>query len=106
MSIHFISYSALHVLWTVGSETCTVPNNIVSNRKPRPSQWIVMKWAGHVARVGERRGFCCGSLKKRDHLEDAGLDGRIILIWICKKWVVRAWTGSSWLKIGTGGRQL
>jgi len=29
--------------------------------------------------------------------------GRIILIWIFRKWDVGIWTGSSWLRIGTGG---
>jgi hypothetical protein len=32
-----------------------------------------------------------------------GVDGRIILIWIFRKWVVRAWTASIRLRIGTGG---
>jgi len=32
--------------------------------------------------------------------------GRIILIWIFRKWDVRVWTGSSWLRIGTGGGNL
>jgi hypothetical protein len=32
-----------------------------------------------------------------------GRDGRIILRWIFRKWDVGAWTGSSWLRIGTGG---
>jgi hypothetical protein len=27
-------------------------------------------------------GFWCGSLREEDHLEDPGLDGRIILKWI------------------------
>jgi hypothetical protein len=36
-------------------------------------------------------------------LEDPGLDGRIILIWIFRNWDVGAWTGLSWLRIGTGG---
>jgi hypothetical protein len=34
-------------------------------------------------------------------LEDPGIGGRIILIWILKKWV-GAWTGLIWLKIGIG----
>jgi len=41
--------------------------------------------------------------KRKNHLVNTGLDGRIILRWISRKWDVRAWTGSSWLRIGTGG---
>ena len=43
-----------------------------------------------------------GGLRERDHLEDAGLDGRIILKWIFRKWEEGAWTGLIWLSIGTG----
>jgi hypothetical protein len=44
-----------------------------------------MRWSGHVARMG--RGevhirFWCGDLREGDDLEDAGVDGRIILKWI------------------------
>ena len=56
--------------------------------------------------MGEGRGlyiFWWGSLRENDHLRDPGVDERIILRWIFKKWEVGAWTGSSWLRIGTGG---
>jgi hypothetical protein len=31
-------------------------------------------------------GFRWGNLKKRDHLENPGLDWRIVLKWIFRKW--------------------
>ena len=64
---------------------------------------------GHVARMGERRGytgFCWGTLKERDHLGDPGIDEKMILRGILGKWHVVVWTGSSWLRIGTGGGRL
>jgi len=45
-------------------------------------------------------------LRERDHLEDPGVDGRIISRWIFRKWGVREWTGSIWLRMGTGGGRL
>jgi len=60
-----------------------------------------------TSRRGEvYRGFLWGNLRERDHLEDPGVDGRIILRWIFRKWDVGAWTGLSWLGIGTGGGHL
>jgi len=39
-------------------------------------------------------------------LEYPGIDGRIILRWIFRKWDVREWIGLMWLRIGTGGGHL
>jgi hypothetical protein len=50
--------------------------------------------------------FWWGNLRERDHLEDPGGDGRIILRWSFSKRHVRAWTGSMWLRIGIGGGHL
>jgi len=54
-------------------------------------------------------GFWRGNLRERDHLEDPGIDGRIIIIiirWTFRKWDVGVWTGLSWLRIRTGGGHL
>jgi hypothetical protein len=43
------------------------------------------------------------NLKRRDHLEDMGVDGRIILEWILGKQGGKLLTGYTWLRIGTSG---
>jgi hypothetical protein len=68
-----------------------------------------MRWEGHVACMGKgeaHTGFWWGNLRDRDHLEDPGIDGRIILGWIFRKADVGAWTGLIWLWVRAGGRQL
>ena len=50
-------------------------------------------------------GFGWEEVMERDYLKDPGVDGRIILNFIFKKWNREAWSGLIWLKIGTGGRR-
>jgi hypothetical protein len=51
-------------------------------------------------------GFWWGNVRERDHLEDSGVDGSLIFRGIFRNWDVVAWTGSSWLRIGTSGGHL
>ena len=68
-----------------------------------------MRWAGHVARMGEERrciGSCCGNRREGDHLGEIGVDGWIILGWISRRWDVGIWTGLGWPRIETVGGRL
>jgi len=48
-------------------------------------------------------GFWWGDLRERNHFEDLGVDGSIVLKWIFKKCDGEAWTGLLWLRLWTGG---
>ena len=43
------------------------------------------------------RGFWWGNLRERDHWGDPGVDGRIILRWIFRKWNVGG--GMDWIEL-------
>jgi hypothetical protein len=45
-------------------------------------------------------------VRKRDQLEDLGVDENVISQWIFKKCDGEAWTAFIWLRIGTGGGRL
>jgi len=50
-----------------------------------------MRWAGHVARMGEERGVyrvLVGKPEGKRHWGDQGVDG-----WISRRWDVGIWTG-------------
>jgi len=68
-----------------------------------------MRWAGHVAPMGEGRGVyrvLVGKPEGKRPLGNPAVDGRIILRWIFRKREGVVGTGWSWLRIGTGGGHL
>jgi len=70
---------------------------------------IRMRWVGHIARMGARIGVysvLLGKPEGRDHFGDPGVNGRVILRWIFRKWDEGVWTGSSWLRIGKSNGHL
>jgi hypothetical protein len=62
-----------------------------------------IRWVGHVARMSEKRDLYRVLVGKPEGKRPLGM---IILRWIFRKWDVVVWTGSSWLRIGTGGGRL
>ena len=68
-----------------------------------------MKWAGHVAHMGEERvvnRVLVGKPEGRITLGDVVVDGWIILGRISRRWDVGIWTGLDWPRIETGGGRL
>ena len=47
---------------------------------------------GGACRVQACTEFWWGTLKEGDHLGDPGVDGKVILRWIFRKWDVGVWT--------------
>jgi hypothetical protein len=63
-----------------------------------------MRWAGHIAQIGEKRKAYRLLLEKpkgKSPLEDQDI-GR----WILERWDVVMWTALVWLRIGTDGEFL
>jgi hypothetical protein len=70
----------------------------------RTRNWSDQKYISNITFRQERlmQGFGGETF----HLEDPGVDGRIILRRIFRKWDVVGWIGLIWLRIGTGGGNL
>jgi hypothetical protein len=67
------------------------------------------RWVGHVARMGRGEAYTRFLARKREGKRPLGRSRRR---WednirrIFRKWDVGLWTGSCWLRIGTGGGHL
>jgi hypothetical protein len=68
-----------------------------------------MRWAGYITRRGERRDVFRFLVRKPEGKRSLGRPRRRWkdnIRWSFRKWNVGVWTGSSWLRIGTGGGHL
>ena len=66
-------------------------------------------WAERVALMGDRRRgqmILIGKPEGKRPLEHLDIDGNVILKWIFRKLDGDAWTGLSWLRVGTGEGRL
>ena len=65
-------------------------------------------WEGHVARMGEERGYrvLVGKPEGKRPLGRLGVDGWIIIGWISRRLDVGMWTGLGWPRICTSGGRL
>jgi hypothetical protein len=63
-----------------------------------------MRWAGHVARVGEEIKLYKVLVGKADRKRPLGRPRRMGSEWILGRLAWGAWIGFDWLRIGTGGR--
>ena len=64
---------------------CTAHQNCLGDQTEKNE----MGGACSIASMGDRRGayrVLVGKPRERDHLEDLGVDGRIKLIWVFRKW--------------------
>jgi hypothetical protein len=95
-SAHELHNKELHVLYS--------SPNIVRVIKSRR-----MRWAGHVARMGEGRGVYRVLVGKPEGEKPLGRPRRRWednIKMIFRKWDVGVWTGLSWLMIETGDGHL
>jgi hypothetical protein len=79
-------------------------NYLYSSPNIQVKNWRRMRWAGHIARMGERRGVYRRIPEGKRPLGRSRhrWEGNIKM----DLQEVGLWTGLSWLRIGTGGGQL
>jgi hypothetical protein len=88
-------------------------NEELNDQYSSPNIWVInlrrMRWAEHVAHMGERRGayrILVGRPEGRRPLDRPRHRWEDNIKMDLKEVGWGAWTGLSWLRIGTGGRLL
>jgi len=62
----------------------------------------MIKSVAQAMHMGEKRNgyqFWRGNLQERDHLQDTGIESRVLLKLFLEKWDGRVWTELMWFKI-------
>jgi len=73
---------------------------------PVKKNFVKKLTCGMLALETKQSGSCWGNRREGDHWGDLGVDGWMILGWICRRWDVGIWTGLGWPRIETGGGRL
>jgi hypothetical protein len=92
--------------WQEAGEDCIMRGFVICTSLSiiREVKLRMMRLAGNVACTGENRNayiILVKNLEGRDHAEDLGVDGRIILERVLRTYGRKTWTGCIWLRILT-----
>jgi hypothetical protein len=84
--------------WREAEEHCIMRSFITCTLHQMLLGACSMHWRDEMCTI-----FWSEGLKGRDHSEDLGVDGRMVLKLILGKQCGKVWTGFIWLRIGTSG---
>jgi hypothetical protein len=91
---------------SLGTSTAVNPPPPIPRNNKCDALRYIFSFLLHVVRTGVTKmqtRFWWTNMRKKSHLKDLGVDGKIIFNWILNKSDERAWTWWMWLRIGTSG---
>ena len=96
--IHLFYFFILYIVWVPRFKNCKPFTTVKRSRVLKKSHSHTLGY--DVKRSREYVTFTAACVRP------TGVNGRIILRRIFRKWDVGVWTRSSWLRVGTGGEHL